>query len=353
MGKAGRQLVSLRLKAVPHLIAALDDETLTHFSADQERMLFEDFVQPLLRVGDVAAILIGHIAAKSIHPRPNFSVYTPIKIRNREEKAQILAWWRTVQSNGEHKALIDGILKGDLSSAVAFQRLAKTHPDEAVATLRKVFEANPHPAPTLPDMLAYAKTESSRKFGRELLDHSDYWVKLNAATVVLDYDPELVAKKLGALWQQTPDSDSSKSSMLDTLIQTRSPVAIEALQRDFSKRTDRTRGEVLDALQYRLTFLPQEIAKKRRPSDGAFLHATEKLLLGSLSDKALRPWAGPLGFARSGRDEQFLAEPRNSDVAALALYRLDPKRYPFKIHPTKAEMDKMENAWAARSKQGF
>lgn len=340
-GPAAMKLIHYGTRAVPQLIDALTDESPTHYGADFERMLFEHFTQPVLRVGDVASSIISEIAHKDFHTSAWYDKYVPIKDRDGDKRRAIHAWWVDTQRRGPNAPMVDSIRALDNDAFTSFPALYKVDPNLALTTLRRAIASAKEIPPTTPDLLRDLKTPPARQLARDLMSHPQPWVRINAARVVAEFDPDAGAKILGKEWP--------REDVTEQLAGIRSLVAVRCFAAKLALAPAKDRAHVPDSYEYWMSDLLEDARKHPRSGDRLYFKEVEGLLTRMLADKA----PARLTFVDGQRDGGPTFEPaRISDVAAKALARLDPRKYPFKIHRTASEMDAMEHqfmtTWRSR-----
>ncbi len=122
-GGPARILAAIGVDAVPQLVDALDDDTITRSHSVFENTCF--------RVRDAVAIVLNQIAGKALITEPIID-----DDQAAEAKKRVKEWWKEFQRKGAKQSFIDGIESGDVDSLLQAEKLVEHYPDAALPFLQ-------------------------------------------------------------------------------------------------------------------------------------------------------------------------------------------------------------------------
>ncbi len=132
--RPGERILALGRRAVPKLIDALTDPSLTHESADAELVMAELPVQPVQRVGDVALRLLRQITFQYLGDSPYDEPEWLDKMTAIQRKVN--AWWKQNKRMSDFQAVSKAVLDGDITRT-ASEVLARRYPKQAPEVLQR------------------------------------------------------------------------------------------------------------------------------------------------------------------------------------------------------------------------
>ena len=130
------QLVRLGYAAVPQLIAALDDKTLSR-SVSHGMVISQ---QTVLTVGDCAKAILERIAGTSFPEARTSSDLSSGADRPATRKA-VESWWAASQEKGEKQVLIEAITSAGPDAPAEAEILCQRYPEIAASTIIRGAEA--------------------------------------------------------------------------------------------------------------------------------------------------------------------------------------------------------------------
>ena len=315
---AAHRLVSIGYPAVPQLIAALDDPTLSRSVG-----FGRDFVysHTILTVGDCAVQILQGIAGRAFYTPKSTSSYLSADGDVNQVRADAQAWWSAFQAKGEKQVLIEAVEAGD--GWQQLNRLWAGYPDAAPAAVMKGIGVAKDSwlRSSLVASLDKSDTRPVNDFLDGLLSNSPSLDARAAAATILNKRgrPAALAVML-RVWSnncsgnlQNNPGDPGAYRVMEFLASANSPAGIDALNTGLSNRV------VADRLA-----IVQQVgnANPSNPRSVATSNAIERLLVGELTDLA--------GDGASGIMNGTPINDRPvADTAALRLSQLWPAKYPF------------------------
>lgn len=336
-----KQLIMLGHAAVPKLIDAIEDDTLTRSIDFQFQFHMRPWQKPddeVITVGQCAEAILAKLSGRRFGDGA-----TPAST-----KAAALEWWNEVKDKGEKQSLIDGVRVGIKSSVGQAELLAAKYPSEALEAISEgVGNAKYNSEKTsLLDVLASLNpSDEIDNYLREILkSHQEFAVKVEAAQLLVARDRQFAIEAMTQLMHQLDSGEhaqvweSEEKLLLSFLGTLRTPQAINTLYDAYDSRSTEMRSTTIEVLSnsYRDTpesDIPLEV---------------ERLLIHALSDQE----------PHNGRSDMIIAsfeDKRNCDLAGVALCRLFPTQYLFVFPAPRVLRDKRRvdaiNHW--RSKNGL
>jgi hypothetical protein len=332
------RLLKMSLDAVPALIDALEDDTLARSVSVRYNSYTPDY--EVLTVGDVArAILFRIIGRRFYEPSPR----EVADGQAQSVKEQLKAWLGQVQAKGYKQVLSQGVETGDEQAPGQALLLVEKYPEDALDALKKGYDAAKKGG-VLDGIVSVAgklKTqESDTWLTQVMLTGKDLEVRVKAARTL--GKPGLRGP-LDVMIQQWKNkgmpyryrvNDRGFDALLNYLVESGEPGAIQALGEGLSQRSEVERIEILDAVAAR---------DGGGPEDPATAAGVEALWVGSLNDKERR-WGTWRNLGDFG-----LTDSRVCDLAAVHLMQTWPERYKFRYDGRVRERDRdlvvMQNVW--------
>jgi len=346
-----QQLMAIGYPAVPQLINALDNPTLTRSvvfeggSWRYERNLA--FPHAVLTVGDCAVAILQRIAGKSFYQAPSSSGYMSNEHKNSETRQAVESWWSDFQKKGEKQMLIEGTEAGNGNSPEQARLLVSRYPDAALAPLLQGTQAANDDYVRVwlmqmlekyqsPETLTFLEKELRRGTSEPSVTAAailNHWGKPEALTVMLqDWEASLNVQL----------EDLHIRSIMVFLASMDSPEAIAALGRGLQIRPANVNA--------RMTII-KVVGETGSDFDGlpraklsvATLEAMEALLVSALPDVDQK-----MGETGSIMGKNY-TNPRIGDMAGFFLNQRWPERYPFDLSAPLKERDRQrlvcENTW--------
>jgi hypothetical protein len=340
------RLVDLGYAAVPKLIEALDDHSLT-MSLEP---VFNMAQRPqVLRVSDMAQRILEHISGRYFGPTfgPDGSFPDGSTSRQKAE-----AWWTEVQSSGEKQVLIQQAAAGGQSSVEAVRKIVRKYPEAALDAMYSAMRVavNDGVRGEIVEMAKDLEGQAAMDFlHSNLTGMSGVHAQVAAATILQKRGkPEAVPAIIDA-WKriqsrlQTRDEDSyyEAGAIISFLAKSPDVRGIDALE------SVREKTPVEVRLAAVTVFLPWPHAAGEFSTGpgvpvrgdiaefpgGAVGTAIEQLLIGLLSDRD--PRKGLTG----NYDEASYTDPRICDMAAMVLSKRWPDKYAFTWSESDADRD--------------
>ncbi len=347
-----QQLVKIGYPAIPQLITALDDRRFTRSVEYWRDFVFSHHV---LRVGDVALIIIERIANRSFYALSSTTSALTDEERRTAAKAQVLAWWQDFQAKGEKQVLIEAVEKGDENSPAQAEVLIEKYPEVALDAvtigLRAATKWWPHSQ--LVAAAAHLKGESIIPLLISIARRGPYLSsRLAAAQAVYRRDrPEGLAAMIQEWLTPGPsnaDEFHPEEDLINFLAASGDPEAIQALGQDLPKRPIKLRVVLIFALGRDVCAEASSPPARNCKSPQA-VTATEELLLQALDDT--KKYTGSSGTWQG----KSYYSPRVCDLAGYALALRWPDRYTFDLEASLIERNRqiveLKNIW--RGTQGL
>jgi len=319
------QLADTGYAAVPQLIAALGDQTLTRSLRQTST-----FSYATMSVDDWAIAILQRIAGKSFFPPFVIDGYwLPQEKRVSMAHEAIKTWWTEFQKKGEKEMLLEGTESGDGDAPNQAEYLIEHYPTIALASLIKGTRAATDQRARTALVQLFEKFDSpdATAFLEEELHGGDRDSNVAAAHVLKRANkPEAVTAMIHA-WENSMNTDHDES-LIDFLVRANSPEAIAALERNLPDRHEDSRMEVIDGIDH----VRWGGAAWEKNFSKATTTAMEKLLVTSLQDEGQK-W----GLSGSLIDEHHLnrdviiSNPRICDMAGFLLNQCWPQRYEFDL----------------------
>lgn len=333
------RLVRLGYAAVPQLIAALDDPTLTRSVGYWRDFVFSHNV---LTVGDCCQAILKRITGKSFFVPVYTSSYTSKDDMAAATKKAAEAWWAAFQKKGEKQMLVDEVSSPGNDAPDEAKNLCRKYPDAAVPALILGIQAatNEWIQSELVEQLgAIGGPESVNFLTREMTNSPALDVRIAAAYVIKRTNQETAVTAMMGEWNRyrspNPWEDDGRN-IADFLARSDSPEAIAALAQGMHRRTIGTRIAII------LDFDPESLDGwvTNSPATRA---AIEALLVNELGDTQEQT-----GYSGSMNGKDFF-NPRACDMAGLILTELFTNRYAFNFSATRKVRDQQRieciNVW--------
>ena len=338
------QLVQLGYAAVPALIETLGDPRLTR--SVSRPYAGGDYYGPIITVGDCAVDALSQIANRNFGFDENKD---PVVRADRADdlRRAVESWWKGVRNHGEEAMLIQSVRAGGDDSPEKARRLAEVDPEALVEALLAGLDAtkNDTAREALFDLLAQIKTEAATEaLRREMRQGKDSRCRAASALEIFYRGAaakEAVSAMIAELGKPLPkrhyDPDlwpDDPGRLIEFLGRCGDLAAMKALASRLPQLTPDLRGVIVESM------FPKEPPPKPIPAEVEAL--AEKIAVSALDDRALafEPWPPELG--NSGGIAPEAGGPRVCDLAAAALARRWPERYPLKEAPaasTRLERD--------------
>lgn len=332
---AAHQLVNLGYPAVPQLIAALDDPTLTRSVGFHRNFYFSHTV---LTVGDCAAFILNRIAGKAFYTPQSTSSYLSKDGNVAQVRQDAETWWAEIQRKGERQTLIDATVAGAAPGQARL--LCERYPEAAPAALMRGISASRTPwsrAQELGLLAAFSGPGVEQFLHHELREGPFMEGRVVAAAVLRDRGKPEATEVMIEAWKnyqgRSFDSENGAGLVMQFLAQSDSPAAIDALSRNMFERSAQ------EQLQ-----LVQNVGgvyggKNRSP---ATLNAVEKFLVAALPDAEETGIAGTI-------EAKSLNGSRICDLAGFYLTKNWPDRYDFDLAASRKVRDRQrlecQNVW--------
>jgi hypothetical protein len=348
------RLVDLGNEAVPQLIEALDDHSLT-------RSMVPSFngtdLPRVMRVSDFAQHILEFMSGRNFFARRTDDG----RLVNGTSRQQAEAWWAERQAKGEKQTLIDQIAARQ-SGQTAVRQVVERYPDAALDAINAGIRVagNDFERGELVALASGLQGDAVMAFLRsKLAPGADVPSQIAAATILFQRgQPEAIPAMIEAWRNIQPRLPANQANAYDEvgglitfLAKSGDAGAIDALGHDLTTAPVDVRLAVVRV------FLPwphsaggfstgkgvdvrADIANLPGGAAGA---AIERLLIASLDDTERR-----LGM-KGTYDEATFTDPRVCDMAALVLSKRWPTEYAFHWSATAAEcdaqIDVIRNTW--------
>jgi len=331
-------------KAIPLLIGALTDPSLTRASADQEMPMEEYRIQPILKVGDLALDLLQGITFQSFEPDSTVEMTWADQMSASRRLAE--KWWREHQDQRELDLLSEAVLQGDPTSR-ASKTLALRFPKQAPAVFGRYFSQHLEESGIdMIEALGYCPGEESEKLLQMVLvSKVAFGWQVTAAQSLYKINPERGLKTMIDQWEHLSEDKYDEGVAENAgmfMASTRRPEAIAAIGKGILGRSEMVRRTVLyvfmDGAPTRYGHEEDTTPEPETPALVAFRASIEAILVQLLEDK--RP--ADTRLVNGGTieyDGKEIDHPRMCDSAARNLAMLLPTKYPFQILRPLAERD--------------
>ncbi|HEY3780492.1 MAG TPA: hypothetical protein VGL56_05370 [Fimbriimonadaceae bacterium] len=300
------------LAAVPQLIQALNDKTLTRCCCEINGTRAG---MGVLRVGDLCERVLEHISHQTFAGDAEAPMQNdPIGV-----EAAIKKWWETQQTVGEEPVLIAAVGSGDLRSVLdSAGILAKKYPDDAAGPIVDAIakeQGSNFRVILINDLGLLDSPKAKNSLEKLMWSGPDLSARVAAAEFVQDYDADQAfaaaidnfdshEKKPGE-WS---DSLAGSESLLHDLTTWNPVEGFHLIQGRMKSMPQSTKRAILRYFD-QSTFFRQGQGTNS-PADKAF----EALLVGELSDRS---------------DGVIVTADSNCQIASECLSRLWPSRYHF------------------------
>jgi hypothetical protein len=318
------EFVRIGYPAVPQLIAAIDDPTLTR-SVGYHRNFY--FSHTILTVGDCAIAILQRITGKSFYLPRTTSSYPSKDGGASPARKAAERWWAEFQAKGERQTLVDAVSSGSDDAPAQGELLIERYPMDTLAAIVNGARASAREwtRTRLVELAARLTAPEVTNFLRaEMQSAPALQTRVAAAHALRSRgDRSSVAAMLHE-WQQWNDStneDDDPEKLVAFLAGADSTEAITALGRDLNKRKVQTRLKVVESLGRGSWPFEERDEKMSVPT----LAAIEAELVKSLNDKEERT-----GMSGSWGDKSF-SDPRVCDFAGHFLAKRWPRRYAFDL----------------------
>lgn len=335
------KLVELGIPAVPRLIQALDDRSLTRCSAWDMHHGLPDVT---LRVRDVALQVLSSISFLRIAGREQEGLLTDKTATETKQIAE--AWLNKVQTKGLFRVMCEDVKKGDLLYSYVPGRspttdevdlLVKLFPTSSFDPVTYAFQQLPEGSYRRPSLvLKLSGVEDSRVpgFVRHLLESErDSNVRTNAAMVLGESDGDAATRILADIWRDRPrvppkyfEERQAQFSVVGFLIASKRPEGIKALSSDLLSHDLEVIATILETfVGPQFDFTP-EVKRKIEPPTSKeaeqYLTLAQDAIAARLMDARL---LGEQVFIKG----KYFDGLRVGDLAAAALAANWPNRYRF------------------------
>ena len=338
------RLVRLGYAAVPQLIAALDDPTLTRSVGYWRNFRFSHTV---LTVGDCSEAILDRISGRSFFVPGYTSSYMSKDQMSGATKKSAEAWWAEFQRKGEEQMLIDEVSSPGNDAPGEAEILCRKYPDAAAPALisgikgatndwiraELIRRAGTIRSPEVTDFLTMEMTNSP-----------DMDARIAAADVIIRTDKKAAVTVMINEWEEVvpqPPGDDDGPSVAGFLASSDSPEAIAALARGMQRQTAGTRIAIIQ--DFDLWSLDPWSFGRRATNSPATRAAIEALLVSELRDTEEQT-----GYSGSMNGKDFF-NPRVCDMAGFILMELFTNRYAFNLSATRKVRDRQRieciNTW--------
>jgi hypothetical protein len=354
-GGAEGRLWDLGFRAMPKLIAALDDHRLTHCLEGSE--VFQDVAAQVYSVKTRAIKVIQTLTGEKF----GVSAYQgspAVDAAIAAAKPRVQAWWNANGKQllaGEKEMLVHQVEEGETFWK---RRLAIGYPATFITTYRRMLRKM---EPARRDEIAWHLMEMPREVVVPiatvmLKDEPSLATRLAAASLLKPYQPEVCLAAMMSEWERPRAAgDPNLYGVADYLLNTRSVAAVRAVRRHFGRLDAEGRSLVVYGWAPGSRF-GEDRAKARdailEARYGAYRDEVEALLVSALVDRAMaKSWIWPENEERG----VWLPGRRVCDMAAATLARAFPKRYGGRILQSLWERDSryrsMANSWRSAHRQ--
>ncbi|HEY1788211.1 MAG TPA: hypothetical protein VGJ73_08660 [Verrucomicrobiae bacterium] len=310
------ELVMMGYAAVPQLIEALDDPTLTRSVA---RCSPIDLSHYVLTVGTCAVVILQRITGTFFVPAHTSNDMSQHEIDTQTKRAAE-AWWARCQKEGEKQMLIDALRAPDDNAPDQAEILCRKYPDVAVQTLERAIRAatNDPVRAELVDKFEFIEDPRVANFlNNEMINFPGLMSRVEAASQLLRLkkgDPvaAMIREWQGLNRRGFGPGDDDSVYVLDFLANANSPLAIKALGSKIQQCPVDVRLHIIDAID-----------QQGATNSAATWAAIEELLVEELGDTDDR-----MGMSGAIGNRSF-SDPRVCDMAGDSLARLWTNRYAF------------------------
>jgi len=341
------QLVKIGYPAVPQLIESLEDKRFSR-SVGFSRNHF--FSHNVLTVSDCAQQILNHIARRSFPSWVAGGDSTEKAKYLKKYRSEVDEWWRAFQAKGEARSLMEDISSGEYDPRAQIKRLKEIKP-EAVEAAVLAGAKNAHGGLLYLEQVGELKSKAGRECLAEFMKSGNVLrIRVEAARQLWMQDEASAIPAMISEWKALPvdamrDSDWGLSALVQLLIVSGEPTAMNALVENWGKRNVEQRfatvamfGEVLATEQK-----PSPTWGKKTKLDAGAVNMAEALLVASLEDTAVyEKMSGSMG------DYSF-SKPRVCEFALRSLSQAFPRRYVFsdKADHTQRERERFTavNVW--------
>ncbi|MGE0192454.1 MAG: hypothetical protein AB7T63_10480 [Planctomycetota bacterium] len=338
------RLVDIGFAAVPRLLAALGDDTLTRsvIEHDSGKMQWEGWMH-VERVADVALRALQRISARSFGEDV---VRYPIVSGGRgsivdegrvdEVREHVEAWWRTCQEKGEAATLAELVGRGGREALESARLLVERHPEAAAAALIEGIPATTDPwaRDRLVALLARAPGPETTEFlQREMLGCPTLRSRVAAARALYELDDPMALEAMTREWTQLAAAPTEpgrargeriSQDLIEFLATSGRGEAIRLLMHDVAALPVRVRLGIVDAMRLAAGLEEPFGGPAPAPAPPHVMSAVEDVLLALVLDES----EPDQGLQASGPSVRA-ANPCLGDEAASTLAALWPDRYAF------------------------
>lgn len=230
---AGEKLLSLGWDAVPALISALNDESLTHNRGYDGGPMADYKVSAVETVGEVAYALLEAVTFQS------FYLTDEDREKGLTVKAKVEKWWSENRDEGELAILSDLVLAGDVSSR-ASEALARRYPAEAVRVLKKALAStveNINQVSMIEALGMCPGNEALDLIRGKMLNGSNLYLRVTAAQALWPKRPDEALVAMIGEWERfKPSEEDIVDNLVAFLEDTGRIEAIEAFTKDVRKQ---------------------------------------------------------------------------------------------------------------------
>lgn len=352
-----QRLVALGDTAIPRLIEALDDRRFTHTMVPR----FNGVHPPLaMRVADMACEILEQLSGQNFRAERTMDG----RLSGKTSRQMAEAWWAESKEKGERQRLIDATAMGGASALRAAPMLIEKYPNDAIAAIKTGIRA-PESASYQSQLLEIAARlpgEAPVELMQSMLAGDNrFFARVHASEwLMMHGHPEVIPPMIEA-WEKLrprlddPHTYDEAGPLIGLLGSSSNARAIEALGKDLSSLPVDVKIAIVQVL------LPSDVYGSRssegrsigpmRPAldgiklAGDAIPAVEQLLVSLLGDRerrfSLRGFYGDVSYE----------DPRICDLAAFALSKRWPEKYPFRwiadVKACDSQIAVMQNQWRA------
>ena len=364
------QLVELGYVAVPRLIEALSDDTLTRsvIYHDTGHGQWEgwDHVE---RVGDVALRALQRLSARSFdYPTAEYGMMMggPDSLFDEDQveavSARVRAWWEACQERGEAAVLAELVVRGGREAVASVRRLAQLDPDAARRALIEAIPATTEPwdRDLLVALLRLVPGPETTEFlHRELLGSPRLGMRLAAADTLRALDDPKALEAMIREWRQlaprsaderTGREEEPLEELIKFLATSGRADAVRVLGEHVALQSPATRAAVVRAMRIATGLEWGEEARHAGSESADVMDAVEEVLRSLVLDEGLS--GGNLQVTGPGARALDVC---TGDQAAATLAELWPDRHAFDASASLAARRRARTVIAnlARREQGL
>ncbi len=336
-GSAAHQLQVMGFDAVPALIDAMDDDSLTHSVTSHRDYYFSHHV---VRVGDAAHAILRQISKRSFYS-PSHTNGAMIKDgKAGEAKRDALGWWAQVKGKGIKQVLTEAVERGDDQSVEQCEELIARYPKEALGSIQKGYQRADKQwvREGFLSLAGKIRTPEAKAWLTEMMERgAELPERIAAARGLLEQDPRRAVDAMIKMWETYGDNDPEGLTKLAHFLGVaRDVAALEALGRGMDRLEAHSRDQ---ALRWPSGSFTNEDAQLPTSAMGK---AVEAFWINRLDDMDRSSGTGTRGSA-------WFHFARLGDMAAIELSQTWPGKYRFDHDGTLLKRDQdrtaMMNIW--------